>query len=120
MSNATLHKGNYLVLGADFQAYDGSPEVTTAMTVNVTPSGVLVVEPVAPGASNREVYVSVAPSATVGTSGILVDLVMSVPGAFGAGPSMKFVRYTVDTVVPVDLRGATSRTINPEVPLPHP
>lgn len=120
MSNATLHKGNYLILGADFQAYDGSPDVTTVMVNTVTPSGSLVVEPVATGAGNREVYISVTPSVTVGTTGILVDLSMQVPGAFGASPAFKFVRYTIDTVVPTDLRGATTRTIGPEVTLPHP
>lgn len=120
MSNATLHKGNYLVLGADFQAYDGSPDVTTVMATTVTPSGSLVTEPVGTGASNREIYIAVTPSITVGTNGILVDLSMQVPGAFGAGPALKFVRYTIDTVVPSDLRGATTRTIGPEVALPHP
>jgi hypothetical protein len=120
MSNTTLHKGNYTTLGADFQAYDGTPETITAMTVNVTPVGQLVVEPVVVGAGNREIYVSVPPGVTVGTTGILVDMVMQVPGPTGVSPAQKFVRYTVDTIVPADLRGATSRTIPTELPLPHP
>jgi hypothetical protein len=120
MSNATLHKGNWLLLGADFQAYDGSPELVTAMTVNVTPIGQLTVEPVSIGASNREIYVSVPPGVTVGTTGILVDMVMQVPGPTGVSPSQKFARYTIDTIVPADLRGVTTRVIGPEQPLPHP
>lgn len=114
MSNAEIHKGFRRLLGVDFQGYDGSPDVTTPMTVNVTPD-VLVITP---GPSNREVYVSIPPAATVSAADVLVDLSCQAPGPGGVPPAMKFVRYHIDSVIPVDLRGATSRSIGPEEPQP--
>lgn len=117
-----LNKGNYLTLSVVLTDYDGNPDLTTLVTINVSP-GVLTTAPATVDPSNRTFYVSVPTSATVGTTGIWVDLSAQIPGSgSGAGvpPIFKSVRYIVDSVVPIDHRAASPVSMGPEQPLPHP
>lgn len=115
MSNAEIHKGVRRLLGVDFQGYDGTNDVVTPMATTVTPSNAM---NVTAGPSNREVYVSIPSTATIGALDVTVDLQAQIPGPGGVQPAFKFVRYHLDTIIPPDLRGATSRPIGPEEPTP--
>lgn len=120
MTSIPLHKGNYITVGVSLTDYDGAPDLTTP--VSVSASNQLFVEPVASGNGNRDFYVSVSPSATVSSAGVvsLVATIQATGSGVGAPPATKSVSYQIDVIIPVDHRDATPTTPSAENLLPHP
>lgn len=80
-------------------------------------------QPVSPGASNREFYVSVKSTETVSKTGQVLNLSASIPAdGLGAGaPAFSVLQqFTFDTLIPVDHRGSAKVGPSTVQPLPHP
>lgn len=127
MPNFQLPKGQYTIIGITLFQYDTDgggqlvPDTTTQVNFSAAPQ--LLVEPVAPGPTNREFYVSVQPGQVASTVNCSVVLQASIPATgAGVGAANKFTSqtFTIDTVVPVDHRGSQPSGPSAVQPLPHP
>lgn len=129
MPNFEIPKGGFTIVGITLYKYDLDingqlvPDLTSPIATQLGAPTALVVEPVNPGASNREFYVSVKSTETVNKTGQNLNLTASIPAdGLGAGaPAFGVLQqFTFDTLVPVDHRGSAKTGPSTVQPLPHP